>query len=188
MKRQCNEIRSLRDRFPGPDLLGENRSRVEQHLGDCLACRLEVAAEQAVAEALTDLPELECPAGVTRRIEQATILRPRQTFLARWWSLSPALKPLAVGAAALFLMLLLWPLGQRLSDPGDGRASYSHQEVLAARNQARATLLMVATTMRKTEKKAVGRILGDELPSVIRKAVRPFALRITETRKGGYKG
>ena len=81
---------------------GDERARVEAHVAECEACRVQVANEKALQARLRDLPPPELPFGLEQRV-RAHLRRRRSR---RWPGAARALLPLAA-----VLVVGLWARG-----------------------------------------------------------------------------
>ena len=81
-------------------LEGEERARIEAHLTECEACRVQAADERALRTRLRALPAPELPFGLEQRVRAKLRRRPR------WPGAVRALVPLAA-----VLVLALWARG-----------------------------------------------------------------------------
>ncbi|MBT3287871.1 MAG: hypothetical protein HN380_11045 [Victivallales bacterium] len=100
----CREVRLKLDRHLDGELSAEERSRIEQHLGECKDCREALEGLRAVATALAKTPAPpDVPSGFAERVmaraQRRTHTRP--VIVRLWHSFSSARR----SAAAAVLML-----------------------------------------------------------------------------------
>ena len=81
-------------------LEGEERARIEAHVAECVACRVQAADERALRARLRALPAPELPFGLEQRVRAKLRRRPRLPGAVR------ALLPLAA-----VLVVALWARG-----------------------------------------------------------------------------
>lgn len=112
------------------ELYGAEKTRFEDHLGECANCAEELAAFSSIRMSVADWKESEvpaAPAGILERDEPRTGLFERLTGL---FSSSFGLKAL-VGAAAAVLILILGILAVSLLNPGGSEEPVANSETPA---------------------------------------------------------
>jgi anti-sigma factor RsiW len=89
------------------------RSKVEEHLGGCAACRTRVDEFRKIWTVLDEVPAIEPSFGFDARVRQRVAAEPRR----RWFSgFVPA--PRVVFAAALLIAVGIWVAKVPLRNPG----------------------------------------------------------------------
>jgi anti-sigma factor RsiW len=154
MDERCQRTRRQLAAYLDADLSRQERTQVQEHLAGCRACRRELASEQSIVDGLASLPVLPCPDPLARSIEDAVSRAParpsrvweRRRFTLGWRSLALAAAAVLAGVALLGL-----PAARQLIPRSGGP---SPQEVLAARRQARASLILAARVIDKAERHA----------------------------------
>lgn len=164
MAERCQWFRQLFERRLDGALSRSEQQGLDEHLQDCSDCRRQLDLEQRIVKGLSSLPVQSCPDAVTQRIEAAVAAdeqpdsgRPSRFRSTGGWSLA---------ALATAAVLVLTVLSLRNSSQ-DGSAlvhrSYSYEDALKARSQARASLVFTAQVIQKTERNAIGETLSRSL-------------------------
>jgi hypothetical protein len=113
----CTFDKDLVQEYAIGEVTAYERREVEDHLGRCAHCRMEVAAFRQLARQLSDLPEPDFPDGLEETLIRASIQAARSTApalearspirLRPAWALG--LASLAGTAVLVLLVVLLWP-------------------------------------------------------------------------------
>ena len=176
MAERCQWFRQLFGRRLDGELSGSEQQGLEEHLQTCPGCRREHDLEQRIVEGLRTLPVQSCPDAVSHRVQAAVAAasadqqpnsgsgHPSRFRSTGGWSLA------ALATAALLVMTVL----SLRNPPQDGSAlvhrSYSYEDVLKARTQARASLVFTAQVIQKTERNAIGETLSRSLATPLKGA------------------
>jgi len=183
MKSSCSKICALLESFLDGDLSVEEDASVAAHLQTCPGCRAEFESERLLRNSFTSLPELSCPETTTRLIEKATLSRQTTRVPSYLWQRGIrqlGWRPTAAGVAALaaIFLLLLYPTSHR--DP-ETNGPYTREEILVARQEAKLGLILTFHKIGKSEKEAIGGVLGKRLPQAIRGSLQ----KVLERSEGG---
>jgi anti-sigma factor RsiW len=162
----CRWYKQLLERSLDGELSASEQQCLDRHLQRCGDCGTELELDRRVANAIGGLPQQPCPAELTRRLETAvaagTAPASRHRHV-RGWSLA------ALASAASLLVVAV--LAGRLPAPDPlVHRSYSYQDVLRARSQARASLVFTASVISKTERNALGEVLTKSLAAPLKDA------------------
>jgi anti-sigma factor RsiW len=173
----------LLERYLDGDLAATAAATVATHLAECPICRAEVERERILRDSLAGLPELSLTTAQRQKVAQVSQRRrrlpwPRIQRLApqrswRWRAL-----PVASALLIIITWLALLAPRQRTSHPA---APYSQAEILAARQQAKYTLVFALQLVNEAEKEAVADLFGDQLPQTIMKSLP----KTVSTSRGG---
>lgn len=145
--------------------------QVDIHLECCPACRAELAREQDLRNTLSHLPLVECPARVTAAILEETQFDGAppapavRVSLARQWT-----SYLGWAAAAAAAFLIVWSTDRPVEKSGQG--NFTAQEITTARQEARASLLLTATILNRTERSTVKEVFGQTLPASLSRSIK----------------
>jgi len=164
MADDCLRAQGLTEQGDDGELSSIDRAWLVRHLENCPVCRAAQEIDQSLERDLTTLPVLACPEELTRRIVAA--VAPRSEARSHWpwrWAALAA-------AAAAVAALVLWPSAERVTPIAPPTPSAA--EALAARHQARATLVFTARLIRTTENDLIREVLGNDLPRRVRKSTR----------------
>lgn len=187
MKVRCEDISTLLEQYLDGVLRPVEETIVTSHLQDCSACRQEVLRERLLRDSLARLPELPLAPGVRQRLLEATrrwnswprILHRwhpganragRRRAPDRFWR-RRALPAVAALLAAIALLALWFPR-ERVADR---EPSYTQAEILAARQQAKYSLVLALHLVSEAERKTVADLIGRQLPRTIRKSLHKAA-------------
>lgn len=114
---KCPFDRDLLQEYAVGEVTAPERSRVEEHLGICADCRLEVTDLRRIVRDLTALPEPDFPPDLEEVLVRSAIQAGRDLQTIRPLPRRTGIRPTwvyamsgAVGlAAVIFLVVLLWP-------------------------------------------------------------------------------
>jgi anti-sigma factor RsiW len=174
---QCAAVEILLAEYRGGELDRAEAQLVEDHLGQCRACRAELARELHLSDSLGSLPLVKCPQRVTDAIlavvdetESIPAARPVDPPLSRRWT---TFVGLAAAAAALVLMLA-GPLdnGQPDQKSRAGESVYTQAEVDAARADLKRSLQLTARIINQTERSTVKEVFGHTLPESLTRSIK----------------
>lgn len=174
MNVQCRDIQTQLAAFIDGDLPKAERTRVGEHLAACPVCRSEHEKLRQVTEGLRTMPEVACPERVVRKIEMVTV-KPKQadsvrTKRASWWSFS-RLKPVYLGVALMAIALVVVVDAVRNRDQTE-IPTFSQEEALRMREEAKLSLAYIAQVMNKTEKNIVEDVLLKDIPKAVRNTIK----------------
>ena len=184
MNSQCQNIRSLFDRFLDGDLQDSDASRLKKHLEECPACSSELQKDHDIITMFELLPELSCPEHVLRNIEAATLDQERAGFsigrlktafssfvFSRW-------RLVTVGAALAIVILMIarYPV-TRESEPLP--VEYSQEEAHRARKTAKWSVVYATEKLGTAGKKVIGETMRTQLPSTIKRSIQNVSLPVT---------
>jgi hypothetical protein len=170
----CNEIQILIEKFLNHDITRQERQNFRKHIRNCPDCRTEFGRWQKIEKELSGFPQQKCPDEVLDKIYSNTIgLKQKSVHRIRFrifashtgWKWAGA----AVALGLILLLTIIHPIGDRNKIE---EISYSQEEVLKAREQAKWSLAYVAQMIQKSDKTAIDNALMIELPQTVRKAVK----------------
>jgi hypothetical protein len=170
----CNEIQVLIEKLLNHDMTRQERQDFRKHIHNCPDCRTEFERWQKIEKELSGFPRQKCPDEVLEKIYSNTIRSEQKNI--RWirfrdfaghagWKWAGA----AVAFGLILLFTIIHPIGDRNKIE---EISYSQEEALKAREQAKWSLAYVAQIIQKSEKTAIDNALLIELPQTVRKAVK----------------
>ncbi len=174
MNAPCDQIRSRFDLFLTKDIGKKEKSEVKRHLKRCADCRKAFWIEKEMVKNFVHLPELTCSDKLLQKIKAETWgSQGKKSFFDelhlffqyRHWRIISA--GVAVGVV-IFLVLR----NPSIHEEPINSASYTQEEILEARDQARWSLTYVSSTIHKNEKRAVEDLLIDRLPKIVRDCIR----------------
>ena len=174
MNTPCDEIQLLFDRYLSKDLEKKERAKIKKHLRECIDCRRALSIEKEIAHNLIRLPELKCSRTLLRRIQLHTTSSQKKEsifeqlgFFFVFWHR----RIISVGFAVAVVTLLIFRYPALHEEQSDS-VTYTQEEILAAREQARWSLAYVANTIDESEKKTVEDVFMDRLPKIVRDCIR----------------
>ncbi len=174
MNMQCDEIQSLFERFLNKRIKREEKAHLKKHLEKCDDCRKALRMEEEIRKGLSHLPEIQCSEELIRRIQSRTwgiqekeslAEKMRFFFQFRYWKIA------TVGVAVVVVAFLVIRNQEDLTNQVDF-GSYTQEEILQAREEARWTLAYVDNKIDESEKKAVEDVFIDRLPKIVRDCIR----------------
>jgi hypothetical protein len=171
---ECHEIQILIGNLLNRELTRKERRTFRKHIRNCPDCRTELEKWQKVEKVLSSFPRQKCPSRVLDNIYLNTIgSEEKNIHRIRFLSFPGHAGWKWAGAAvALGLILLLAVILPIINQNNIEEISYSQQDALKAREQARWSLAYVAQVLRKSEKTAIDNALMIELPQTVRKVVK----------------
>lgn len=174
MNTPCDEIQLLFDRYLSKDLEKKERAKIKKHLRECIDCRKALSIEKEIVQSMIRLPELKCSRKLLRKIQSHTIYSQKKEsifeqfgFFIVFWHRRVITVGFAV--AVITLLVLRYPA---LQEEQSDSVTYTQEEILAAREQARWSLAYVANTIDESEKKTVEDVFIDRLPKIVRDCIR----------------
>ena len=170
----CYEIQILIEKLLNHEMARKERRDFRKHIHNCPDCRTELEKWQKVEKVLSGFPRQKCPNRVFDNIYSKTIgSEQKNIHRIRFRSFPGHAGWKWAGAAiALGLILLLAVIHPIVNQKKIEEISYSQQEALKAREQAKWSLTYVAQVLRKSEKTAIDNALMIELPQTVRKVVK----------------
>jgi hypothetical protein len=170
----CNEIQVLIEKFLNHDMSRQERQDFRKHIRNCPDCRTEFEKWQKVEKTLSGFPKQKCPNRVLENIYSNTIgSKPKSVRRIRFRGFTNHAGWKWAGAAVAFGLILLFTIIHPMGDRNKiEEISYSQEEALRAREQAKWSLAYVAQVIHKSEKTAIDNALLIELPQTVRKAVK----------------
>jgi len=174
MNAQCDQIRSRFDLFLTKDIGKKEKSKIKRHLKQCAGCRNALLIEKEMTRSLIHLPELQCSKELLRRIQVNTWnSQAKESFFDelklffqyRRWRIVSA----GVAVAVVVFLILRNP---SIHEEPFGAGSYTQEEILEARDQAKWSLAYVSNMINKNEKRAVEDVFIDRLPKIVRDCIR----------------
>ncbi len=170
----CREIEVLIEKLLNQDITRNEKRNIQKHIRKCPDCRKEFEKWQKIESILSGFPSQRCPDKVVDKIYSNTIgSEPKSVHPIRFPSFAahPGWK-WAGAAVALGLILLLTVIHPVIEQKKSGKISYSQEEILKAREEAKWSLAYVAQVLHKSEKTAIDDALLIELPQTVRKVVK----------------
>ncbi len=170
----CHEIQILIEKLLNHEMTRKERRDLQKHIRNCPDCRKEFEKWQKVEKALSGFPTQKCPNEVLEKIYSNTIGSKQKSIRQIRFRIGPGYAgwKWAGAAVALGLILLLTVIHPIVDKKKIEEISYSQEQALKAREQAKWSLAYVAQVLRKSEKTAVDNALMIELPETVRKAVK----------------
>ena len=172
MKTDCPDMEILLAEFAADELEAADAERVAAHVAGCDECRAELNRELALRRALGGLPVQSGPA--VHAPQAAPSRRPRFAGRRRWWSL-------AGGLAAAAVVAVLFLPGERGETPGTATGDDLAVLKDQIRRDARASLVLAASILERSERHTVVDVFGRQLPAAFRESLPEAAV----TPEGG---
>ena len=129
----CAEVKRRLSAWVDDELPAGQAQRIERHLQDCPACRLEAREQRQLAAALNALPAIAAPSAFSRKTMRAFQAGVERPSLAQWWrQMSMAMRG-AVCATALAGLLCGVVLGSSLTSTlGTDKPAMPYQTLYAS--------------------------------------------------------
>ena len=171
---ECREIRILIEKGLNREMSRKERRDLRRHICRCPDCLREFEKWQKVEKVLSDLPKPKCPNAVMETILSNTIgSKPKKIRRIRYRFVPGHAGWKWAGAGiALALILLFTIIHPVLDHKKVEEVTYSQDEVLKARQQAKWSLTYVAQMLQKSERNAIDNAIVVQLPKTVRKVVK----------------
>jgi hypothetical protein len=144
----CAVVVDLLEEWIDGDLVGPDAVAIEAHLEGCASCSEERLLAERVRDSLRSLPELDAPPRVLDAVRSATQPRAADGLRSLFEKMAARPAPaLAAAAAAVFLVLVIQPWGDR-SAP-----QFTEEEIRQATVDTKLALAYVGNITRRAERK-----------------------------------
>ena len=170
----CNEIQVLIEKFLNHELSKLEKRDFRKHIRHCPDCRTEFGRWQKVEKELSGFPRQKCSDEVVNKIYSNTIgLKHKSVHRIRFQIVPGHTAWKWAGAAVALGMILLFTVIHPIFDQKKTREiTYSQEEILKAREQAKWSLAYAAQVIQKSERTIIDNALLVELPQTVRKVVK----------------